>query len=107
MEDGYQNTVSGLLRKRDELLADLDKLRDDIARVSNDLASLDRTLRCFGFNAELELLLKPRTRVTHYVRNELRKFLLEALRDADGPLSSRELAIKLLEAQSKDTEDRG
>jgi hypothetical protein len=106
-EDGYDLTIHGLLRKRDELLAQLDKLRDDIATVSNDLAAVDRVLKCLGFHPEIELLMKPRARVTLYVRNEMRKFLLDELRKAETPLSSRELAIILATAQGKDIEDKG
>ena len=105
--DGYDLTIHGLLRKRDELLAQLDKLRDDIAQVSNDLTAVDRVLKCLGFHPEIELLAKPRARVTLYVRNEMRKFLLDELRKAEKPLSSRELAIILATAQGKDIEDKG
>jgi hypothetical protein len=44
MDTGYQNTISGLLRKRGEMLASMADLREQIAVLSNDLESIERVM---------------------------------------------------------------
>jgi hypothetical protein len=44
MSEAYTNTISGLLRKRAELMGDAQGLREQLAHVGNDIEALDRTL---------------------------------------------------------------
>jgi hypothetical protein len=44
----YANTISGLLRRRAELMADAREMRERMAVVGNDIAALDRTLETLG-----------------------------------------------------------
>lgn len=44
LDTGYQNTISGLLRKRGEMLANFADLREHIAVLSNDLESIERVI---------------------------------------------------------------
>jgi hypothetical protein len=41
-----------------------------------------------------------------FARDELRRFLLDELRKADGPISSRDLAEKIIRWEGKDARDR-
>jgi hypothetical protein len=51
MDTGYQNTISGLLRKRGEMLASMADLREQIAVLSNDLVSIERVMETLGLCA--------------------------------------------------------
>jgi hypothetical protein len=44
MDTGYQNTISGLLRRRGEMLANLADLRELIAVASHNLEAIERIL---------------------------------------------------------------
>lgn len=51
--------------------------------------------------------ITPRgNRVVFFHRNELRRFCLDELRKADGPISARDLAEKIITLEGKDTRDR-
>ena len=50
--------------------------------------------------------MKPRSnRVVYFHRNELRRFLIEELRNADAPVTSRDLAEKIIGLEGKDAPD--
>jgi hypothetical protein len=49
----YANTISGLLKRRAELMADARELRERMAVVGNDIAALDRTLETLGYQGEM------------------------------------------------------
>ena len=51
--EGYENTVSGLLRKWTDLFNEAEALRDRIATIRNDVEALDRIFRAFGFDGDL------------------------------------------------------
>jgi hypothetical protein len=53
MDAGYQNTVSGLLHKRGEMLASMADLREQIAVLSNDLESIERVMETPGYEGDL------------------------------------------------------
>jgi hypothetical protein len=61
MDSGYRNTISGLLHKRGEMLANMADLREQIAVASNDLESLERVLETLGYEGELPNRLNTRT----------------------------------------------
>jgi hypothetical protein len=108
MGSPYQNTISGLLKRRAELMADARELRERMAVVGNDLAALDRTLETLGYQGDLKapMGVMPSTRVVYFHRNELRRFCLDELRKASGPITARDLAEKVIKFEGRDPRDR-
>jgi hypothetical protein len=106
MGASYANTISGLLRKRSELMGSALRLREDLAHVGNDIEALDRILISLGFEGDLKAVQPRGNRVVFFARDELRRFLLDELRKADGPISSRDLAEKIIRLEGKDARDR-
>jgi hypothetical protein len=102
----YANTISGLLRKRSELVGDAQRLREQLAHVGNDIEALDRTLISLGYEGDLKGVQPRGNRVVFFARDELRRFLLDELRKAEGPISSRDLAEKIIGLAGKDCRDR-
>lgn len=106
MTKGYEHTISGLIKKRSELMAEANRLRADMATVGNAIDSIDHVLRSLGFSGDLDGM-KPRSnRVVYFHRNELRRFLIDELRNAEHPLSARDLAEKIIGLEGKDARDR-
>lgn len=44
----YRNTISGLIRKRREMMDEMQALRERQAELSNDIEALDRILEAAG-----------------------------------------------------------
>jgi hypothetical protein len=103
MSEAYTNTISGLLRKRAELMGDAQGLREQLA---HDIEALDRTLIALGYQGDLKGVQPRGNRIVFFARDELRRFLLDELRKAIGPLSSRDLAEKIIGLEGKDPRDR-
>ena len=106
MGEPYANTISGLLRKRSELMGDAQRLREELAHVGNDVEALDRTLIALGYQGDLKAVQPRGNRIVFFARDELRRFLLDELRKADGPVSSRDLAEAIITLEGKDARDR-
>lgn len=106
MGEPYANTISGLLRKRSELMGDAQRLREQLAHVGNDIEALDRTLVSLGYQGDLKTVQPRGNRIVFFARDELRRFLLDELRKAAGPVSSRDLAEKIIGLEGKDCRDR-
>lgn len=104
----YANTISGLLKRRAELMADARELRERMAVVGNDIAALDRTLETLGYQGDLPAPkgVQSSTRVVYFHRNELRRFCLDELRKADAPVTTRDLAEKAIKLEGRDPRDR-
>ena len=49
-----QNTISGLLKHRDDLMGDIVALRERMGYLHNDLEALDRVLVSLGYEGQLE-----------------------------------------------------
>lgn len=105
MTDTYEQAISGLLRKRGEMLANLADLREQIAVQSNDLESLERGLETLGYQGELPTKASRAPRIVLFYRGELRGFLRQSLKE-HGPSTSRELATRLVALEGKDGRDR-
>lgn len=102
----YDHTITGLLRKRTETMALVKDLRDRMGALSNDIEAIERILHTLGYDGELKGMTPRGNRVVFFHRNELRRFLLDALKKADGPLGSRELAEMIVDLEAKDRNDR-
>ena len=108
-DDGYKRGASALLRKRGEILSDIAECQERVAQSKNDLAAVERCLALMG--AELDLPTQEKRapkaqRVQLYYRNELRTFIRKQLEASDGPLSTRQMALALIELEGRDAGDR-
>lgn len=100
----YQHAISGLLRRREEMMGEIAETRERLAVLSNDVESLDRVLETLGYDGDVKLT--PRVpRVVLFYRGELRQWLRKRLEEA-GPQTSRQMAVALVQAEGKDARDR-
>ncbi|MFN0217703.1 MAG: hypothetical protein ACKVP4_02695 [Hyphomicrobium sp.] len=104
-DDGFELTIHGLLRKRGELLSTLEHHRNQVAAAMNDLHAVDRVLNSLGYDGSLDLA-QPRKKVLSYIRVEVRRHILEELRDAGRPMTTRELSVALATKEGRDAGDR-
>lgn len=102
----YRNTISGLVRKRREMMAEMQALRERMGELANDVEALDRVLEAFGHVSDLEPAKPRSTRTMLFHRNELKRFLLDQMRQETAPISSRALAERIATAEGKDKRDR-
>ncbi|MBX3578578.1 MAG: hypothetical protein KF723_15340 [Rhizobiaceae bacterium] len=105
MTEGYDHTITGLLRKRGEMLANLADLREQVAVLSNDLESIERVLETLGYDGDLMTKASRAPRIVLFYRGELRSFLRQSLKE-HGPSTSRDLAERLVQLEGKDGRDR-
>ena len=101
-----ETVISGLLKKREDLALEAVQLREQQAVIANAIESIDRVLETFGYEGELEGKTPRSARIVLFYRNELRQLVLNELRKAAGPLSSREIAERLVTLEGKSTADR-
>jgi len=106
MANGYEHTISGLLKKRSELMGEAQSLRAHMAEVANSIDSIDYVLRSLGYQGDLDGMRPRSNRVVYFHRNELRRFLIDELRNADSPITARDLAEKIIGLEGKDSRDR-
>ncbi len=99
-----QNTISGLLKLRDDTMGEIAALREHAAQLHNDLEAIDRVLVTLGYEGDLAGRAVRQSRLVIFHRNELRQFLLRELRKGE-PLSSRDLAERICSEEGKDIRD--
>lgn len=81
-------------------------LRERTGLLSNDVEAIDRVLDSLGYAGDLPNKTARTARIALFVRNELARFILEALRKAGHPLTSREIAESVANLDGKDRYDR-
>ncbi len=104
---GYDLTLAGLLRKRAELAGELEGLRAHAGRCLSALQHIDATIRVFKPEIDLEDLPEGTVPAPFTgFRGEIQRFLLDELRKANQPLSTFDLADKIMEKRGLDPADR-
>jgi hypothetical protein len=108
MQDGYDQTLSGLIRKRAELAAEVTSLR---ASLDTNLAALDAVEAVIRvFNPELAGEYLPVNRpavVLTEVTGEVSRCLLTFMRERQGvPIKTTEAAEELMRVKGMDPRDR-
>ena len=95
--DTFEHTISGLLTKRADLFQEGANIRARLAEIRNDIDAVDRTLGILGYKGDLDAAMPRARREVTFGRGELTRGVLEALRDAKGPLTSRDIAQQIVE----------
>jgi len=102
----FSHTVNGLLQKRADLFNEAERLRDRLAEIRNDLGAIDRTLGVLGYKGDLDAAMPRQKREVIFGRGELSKAIYGELREATGPLSSRDIAREIVAMRGEDARDR-
>lgn len=101
----YDHTISGLLKRRGELQCENSVLRERMAIIANEVEAIDRVLEGLGHSSTEERAVRQE-RIILFYRNELRDYIVTRLRDATGPLSSRQIAEMICMTENRDGKDR-
>jgi hypothetical protein len=101
------NTISGLIRKRQELLQAFEAAQDKMRQLVTDLDAVDATIRLFEPEMDLNAVrVRPTPRRYQVSRGDNSKLILSLLREAGGPLSHRELTVKVMEHRGLNLADK-
>lgn len=102
----FSHTINGLLQKRADLFNEAERLRDRLAEIRNDIGAIDRSLTVFGYTGDRDAAMPRQKREVIFGRGELSKAIYGELREADGPLSSRDIAREIVAMRGEDARDR-
>ncbi len=104
---GYGLTLSGLLRKRAEMAGQVEALQAQLGALIVDLSHIDAAIRVFRPDIDLADLpegIAPAP-FTGF-RGEIQRFLLDVMREANGPLDTFQLAERVMRKRGLDPADR-
>jgi hypothetical protein len=104
--DTYEHTMSGLLAKRADLFNEAMRIRDRLAEIKNDIGAIDRVLASLGYTGDLDAAMPRQKREVIFGRGELTRAILDEMRGATGPLTSREIAQVIVALSGQDARDR-
>ena len=105
MRDTY--AIMALRRKRAYLAGEIARAERTIAKQRETLAALDATIQLFEptTNPELIPAIRPTRRGLFFRNGEQTRFCVSALRDAERPLSARQVAVYAMEAKGLPTDN--
>jgi hypothetical protein len=95
------HVVSALRKKRSEVAGHVHDLEKKVATWRARLAHIDETIRIFSPDMDPEAIPPKRTyrRARYFSRGEFARLCLDALRRADGPLTTAEIVASGLKAK--------
>jgi len=105
--DTSNPVLSGLIRKRQEVAADLDGAQSRVKQLILDIDALDATLRLFQPDIDLEVVRVrsvPRRHQAH--RGDTSRLVQTLLREAGHPLTHREITQRVMTARGLNLADR-
>lgn len=95
MQTERPNTVAGMVEKHREIAGKIDATRKTLAALVFDLEALEHSIRLFDPDAQLSRA-KPVPSVHAAFKGEMRRDVLAALRAAQGPLTSLDIAEQVV-----------
>lgn len=87
------NTVSGLVAKHAELSALRDRYKAEIKKLTVDIDHLDASIRLFDPDAD-SYAIKQYVTKHRAQKGSVKRFVLESLREASEPITSRQITEK-------------
>ena len=104
--DTSNPVLSGLIRKRQEVAGELEAAYGRISALTVALSNLDGAIRLFAPETALEEIAPRQVRYAAQP-GEISRKIREALRDAEQPLTVRDITIHVMAARHMNPEDRG
>lgn len=104
--DTFEHTITGLLAKRADLFNEAERIRDRLAEIRNDIGAINRTLTVLVYDGDLDAAMPRQKREVIFGRGELTRAIYAELRNAEAPLSSRDIAREIVTMRGEDAPDR-
>ncbi len=99
--------LAGLTKRRAELTGKADALQTRLAQIGIDIGHLDAVIRQFDPDYDLGSIRPKRHRGPDVAgRGEMSRFILRVLREATEPVTTQEVARRLMTERGQDMEDR-
>ncbi|ODU81440.1 hypothetical protein, partial [Novosphingobium sp. SCN 63-17] len=89
--------INGLLTWRARRLRSLRLKEGDVATIEADIAAIDRVLvNVIGFDGDIDAITRDFRREAMFRRGELQRAVATALREANEPLTARQITERVL-----------
>lgn len=101
------NTVAGLVAKRGEIAGQIELAQIRLRRLIADLDAVDTTIRLFAPELATETIKTRKLDPPQHqaMRGEVKRIVLDALREAQGPITTAQVAEKVMSARCLPTGD--
>lgn len=102
------HVVSGLVSKRSELAGLIEHHMQEIHRMDADLHHLDATIKLFNPDYDLRTVrIKQHYKKNRFFKSgESTRLVLDVLREADGAMTTEEVALTMLNKKGLDSPDK-
>jgi hypothetical protein len=105
--DTSNPVLSGLIRKRQEIEAELDASQARTRQLVLDIDALDATIRLFAPDIDLSIVkVRPTPRRHEAHRGDTSRLILALLREAGEPLSHREITVRVMQHRGLNLADK-
>ena len=105
--DTSNPVLSGLIRKRQEIAAEMDGVQARLRQLILDIDAVDATIRLFQPDIDLDVVkVRPTPRRHEAHRGDTSRLILSLLREAAEPLSHREITQRVMQARGLNLADR-
>lgn len=100
--------LTGLVKRRSEIAGEIERTHDHLKKLIGDLETLDATILQFDPTYDLEGIRAKAFRPPKdwANRGEMTRLVLSILRQAEEPLTSRDIALELLVTRALDANDQ-
>jgi hypothetical protein len=100
------NTLAGLVEKRAEIAGQISHTRATLRQLIIDLDHVDAAIRIFDPSYDVESIRQKIPSAAHRaIRGDMTRATLDALRDAPGPMTTKELARHVMAERGLNTAD--
>lgn len=102
-----EQVITGLLRKRQAIADELELAQGTVRKLIQDIDAVDVTIKLFQPDAPIGIVrVRPTPRRHAAFRGESSRLILNTLREADGPMTTRDIVLKVMEARGLNAADR-
>ena len=102
-----EHVITGLLRKRQAIADELEIAQGRLRQLIQDIDAVDATIKLFQPDAQVGIVrIRPTPRRHAAFRGESSRLILNMLREADGPMTTRDIVLKVMEARGLNAADR-
>ena len=105
--DTSSPVLSGLIRKRQEIAAELDAAQSRVRQLVLDIDAVDGCIRLFEPDIDLSVVkVRPTPRRHEAHRGDTSRLILSLLREAGEPLSHREITLRIMAHRGLNVADK-